>query len=208
MAQETCQRNVSNDKPLVALMDGQESLWQATQAYLPQDNLVPILDLLHVTPRLWKAAYLFHPQQSPAAVDFVKERTLRILQGEVRSVLMGLRRMGTSHHLRGNKRKSLDKICNYFEKNAHRMRYDEYLAAGYPIASGVIEGACRHLVKDRMERAGMRWVLSGAQPMINLRSIPISGLWDEFIAYRIQKERKRLYPYSQFTEAITWPLAA
>ena len=81
------------------------------------------------------------------------------------------------------------------ERNAHRMRYDEYLAAGYPIASGVIEGACRHLVKDRMERAGMRWVLSGAQPMINLRSIPISGLWDEFIAYRIQKET----PISLFT---------
>ena len=71
---------------------------------------------------------------------------------------------------------------------------DEYLEAGYPIATGVIEGACRHLVKDRLERAGMRWVLQGAQSMLHLRSVHLSGLWDEFTAYRIQRERQRLYP--------------
>ena len=118
--------------------------------HLPQDHLVPIVDLLHVTPRLWKAAYLFHPKQSQGAVDFVQDRVLRILKGEVCSVIRGLRRMGTIAGLRGKKREKLDKICGHFEANEGRMHYDQYLAEGYPIATGVIEGACRHLVKDRM----------------------------------------------------------
>ncbi|MFV0444175.1 MAG: hypothetical protein ACK5Q5_11455, partial [Planctomycetaceae bacterium] len=68
----------------------------------------------------------------------------------------------------------------HFETHAERMRYDEYLAAGYPIATGVIEGACRHLVKDRLERSGMRWTLEGSQAMLNLRALRQSSSWDEF----------------------------
>lgn len=68
-------------------------------------------------------------------------------------------RMRAMHDLRGKKLNELEKICNYFENNKSRMEYDQYLKAGYPIASGVIEGACGHLVKDRMERSGMRWKL-------------------------------------------------
>src|SRR5436305_6305060 len=79
--------------------------------------------------------------------------------------------------------------------NLERMRYNEYLAAGYPIASGAIEGACRHLVKDRMERAGMHWVVEGAQAMLDVRSVYISGLWDEYQEYRIDRETSRLYPH-------------
>ena len=81
-------------------------------------------------------------------------------------VVRGLRAMLTRRQLRGEPRKQLQGICNYLATHAARMRYDDYLSAGCPIASGVIEGACRHLVKDRMERCGMRWSLEGA------RSIP------------------------------------
>jgi hypothetical protein len=86
------------------------------------------------------------------------------------------------------------------EKNQERMRYDAYLAAGYPIASGVIEGACRHLVKDRMERAGMHWTIPGAQAMLEVRSVYLSGQWQEFQAYRIEAETQRLYPHRQLVE--------
>ncbi len=79
--------------------------------------------------------------------------------------------MGTRKGLEGKRLEKLEKICGYLENNAHRMHYDEYLAAGYPIATGVIEGACRHVVKDRMERSGMRWTLPGAQAMLGLRCI-------------------------------------
>ena len=80
------------------------------------------------------------------------------------------------------------------------MHYDEYLEKGYPIASGVIEGACRYVVKDRMERTGMRWVLNGAHSMLQLRSVHASGRWDEFTPFRIAKERERLYPDADKSE--------
>ncbi len=82
----------------------------------------------------------------------------------------------------------------YFEKNAYRIRYDEYLQEGYPIATGVIEGACRHLVKDRMERSGMRWRLSGAAPMLMLRAIHVSNHWDTFQTQRMKSDLQRLHP--------------
>jgi len=207
LAAENQARNPSGQKPLVVLMDGQEPLWDAAQTYLPQgDNTIDILDLLHATPRVWQAAYLFYPERSPPAIEFVKDRVLRILNGEVGSVITGLRRMATGRRLRGKKLKTLQTICGYFERNRHRMRYEEYLAAGYPIATGVIEGACRHLVKDRMERAGMRWVLQGAQAMLHLRSIHIADQWDDFIAFRIFKENQRLYPHVKLTEGSAWPI--
>ena len=108
--------------------------------------------------------------------------------------------MGDYRNLPAGKKKQLAKICDYFDKNGDRMRYDEYLKAGYPIATGVIEGACRHLVKDRLERAGMRWLLEGAQSMLDLRSVHLSGLWDEFTAYRIKREAQRLYSTSPAPE--------
>jgi hypothetical protein len=73
------------------------------------------------------------------------------------------------------------------------MKYDEYLRAGYPIASGVIEGACRHFVKDRMERSGMRWRLAGAQAMLDVRAIYLSTYWDDFHRSRIVAEQRTLH---------------
>ena len=194
MAAEVRARTPGDTKPLCVLMDGQETLWRAAQQYVPGGNVTEILDLLHVTPRIWSAAYLFHSEGSRAAVEFVKDRVLRILQGKGHSVTAWLRWMGDYRGLPASKKEQLNKICDFFDKNCERMRYDEYLEAGYPIATGVIEGACRHLVKDRLERAGMRWVLQGAQSMLHLRSIHLSGLWDEFTAYRIKREGQRLYP--------------
>ena len=100
----------------------------------------------------------------------------------------------------GSKKKTLRDVCGYLEKNLERMRYDAYLAAGYPIASGVIEGACRHLVKDRMERAGMHWTAAGAQAMLDLRSVFVSGQWEEYQSYRIELETQRLYPHREAAE--------
>ena len=77
------------------------------------------------------------------------------------------------------------------------MHYDEYLAAGYPIGSGVAEGACRHLVKDRMEGTGMHWQTEGAQAMLDLRAVYLNGDWDAFQSYRIKLESERLYPYRE-----------
>jgi hypothetical protein len=208
MAEEQVRRNPSGDKDIICLMDGQPSLWDDRRSYLPWDNVVEILDLLHVTPRLWEAAHLFHCEGSDEASAFVRGRLLGILQGRVGYCVGGLRQMGTKHKLRGHKAKKLARICNYLQKNQGRMCYNEYLAAGYPIASGVIEGACRYVVKDRMERAGMRWTVEGAQAMLDLRSTYVNGQWEDFQSYRIAQENLRLYPHKEALECIDWPLAA
>jgi hypothetical protein len=193
MVGELYLRGRGRDKPLVFLSDGQEALWAARADWLPE-RVVDILDLLHVTPRLWKAAHVFHKEGSPAAEAFVRARLLRVLQGKAAGVLRGLREMATKRGLTGTAKRALTEVCGYLEENLPRMRYDEYLAAGYPIASGAVEGACRHLVKDRLERAGMHWTIPGAQAMLDVRSMYVSGHWEEYQAYRIERETERLYP--------------
>jgi len=165
-------------QPLIRLMDGQPSLWDTADACsdVPDDKLVDVLDIVHVAGYVWRAAKVFHTTREHQEA-FAHDRLLR---GDVRGVVTGLRRMTTQHGLTGAARKELDTVCGYFETHAGRIRYDQYLAAGYPIATGVIEGACRHLVKDRLERSGIRWNLAGAQAMLHLRALRQSSYWDEF----------------------------
>ena len=192
-------RGRAADKPLVFISDGQESLWKARRYWLPE-RAVDILDLLHVTPRLWKAAHVFHREGSQEAEDFVRERVLRFLDGKAAGVIRGLREMATKRGLNGGKKKAITTVCAYLKANLERMHYDEYLRAGYPIASGAVEGACRHLVKDRMERAGMHWTMPGAQGMLDVRSIYVSDLWEEYQEYRTERETARLYPHRTLVE--------
>jgi hypothetical protein len=208
MADEMAQRNGQGQKPIVCIMDGEESLWEARDVFQEHIPMVDVLDLLHVTPRLWDAAGLFYERKSAAAEMFVRDRVLRILRGEGSAVVRGLRRMGTVHDLKGKKQADLKRICGYFEKNAHRMRYHEYLKQGYPIASGVIEGACRHVVKDRLERTGMSWVRPGAQSMLELRCLHLTDQWDAFVEFRVERETQRLYPYRQTIQPLSWKIAA
>ena len=167
MSEQMAARQAGGDKPIVCIMDGEEALWNMRDALQADVPMIDILDLLHVTPRLWDAATLFHPKGSRAAEKFVRDRVTRILRGDVSGVVRGLKRMGTANGVRGNKLTTLRKICGYLGKNRHRMRYNHYLACGYPIASGVIEGACRHVVKDRLERTGMNWTIPGARQCWN-----------------------------------------
>jgi hypothetical protein len=184
-------RNAGHDRPVVCLMDGERALWEAQRVYFPE--AVGILDLFHVMERLWTAAHCFHAEGSDEAEDFVADRLRGLLEGRVGRVIGGLRQRSTKHHLSGSRRKTLNSVISYLENNREQMRYDAYLKAGYPIGSGVAEGACRHLVKDRMEQTGMRWTVSGAQAMLHLRATYLNDQWDEFIEDRIVREQTRLY---------------
>lgn len=178
---------------LIVLMDGQESLWETMKLHLSfGKRTVPVLDILHALAYVWEAAGLFEKNDA-ARKAFTRARLLRILRGEVRGVIRGLRRLGTMRKLSGKAAKDLRRICGYLEKNADRMRYDEYLRRGYPIASGVIEGACRHLVKDRMERSGMRWTLEGARSMLHVRAAFQGDHWRSFLDDQIKTEIDRTH---------------
>lgn len=203
MADEVKARNPQGTKPLVCIMDGQEELWTEIDVFQPASARVEILDLLHVTPRLWKAARIFTTGQAQAT-SFVRSRLLSILRGEVDGVVRGLKRMATLQHLTGVKRKTIAVVCEYLYKNRDRMRYHEYLAQGYPIASGVIEGACRHVVKDRLERSGMNWTVPGAKAMLELRCVYVSDNWDNFLESYTTSETLRLHPHRKLLDTLPW----
>ena len=191
MAVERHERDPERRKRLVCLMDGERQFWDLQQEWF--GRAVGILDLFHALKRLWLVAYCVHAEQSPAASEFVTHHLRMLLEGKVGYVIRNFRRLIKQHNLRGTKKKTVESAITYYENNRAHMRYDEYLAAGYPLASGVIEGACHHFVKDRMEGAGMRWELEGAQAMLSLRAIYLNAQWDDFIAYRIAKEQAALY---------------
>lgn len=197
-ADQVAARNANIHKPVVCVMDGERALWKTLRRHL--EKVVCILDLFHVMERLWQAAHCFHPEGSDEAKAFVTERLQSILEGKVGYVIGGFKQMATKHGLRGSKAGRLSEVIGYLERNRRFMHYDEYLAAGYPIGSGVAEGACRHLVKDRMELTGMRWRTKGAQAMLDLRAMYLNDDWDAFQRYRIKRERRRLYPYLRMVQ--------
>lgn len=191
LAVECHARDPARRKELVCLQDGEKQLWDLQEEWLPR--AVRILDIFHVNERLWAAAHCFHPEQSPQAGQFVERYLRLLLEGKVDGVIRSFRQLLATRRLAGEKRKRLLAAIAYYDNNRQRMRYDEYLAAGYPIGSGVAEGACRHLVKDRMEGAGMRWSLEGAQAMLHLRAVYLNGDWQAFIEHRIVQEQVALY---------------
>jgi hypothetical protein len=194
LADELCRRNPDGAKAVIFLSDGERALHDRQGEYLP-DGVTCILDLLHVMEKLWKAAWCLFEEttQKADAERWVEDRLRMLLDGKVGYVIGGLRQTMTKRKLRGSRRKAMREVIGYFDRNRSRMRYDEYLAAGYPIGSGVIEGACRHLVKDRLERAGMRWIPDGAQAMLDLRATYLNGEWEAFWSYHVEQEDDRLY---------------
>lgn len=212
-AEQIDQRRVEG-QVLVRLCDGQESLWKAADVCMGledkddiqkrSEKVVDILDLIHVSGYVWSAGRALYAKSESSSVEsFVRNRLLRILKGEAQGVIRGIRRMATERGLGGQKLKDVTTASNYLENNLERMRYDEYLAAGCPIASGVIEGACRHLVKDRMERTGMRWREPNAGSMLFVRALEITDLWEPFQIHRQTVERKRLHPHQYLLDGYT-----
>lgn len=202
LAAQVEQRNPLGQHNVVCLMDGEKKLWGLKKKYLP--DAIGILDLWHVMERLWKGAYVFHKEGSDQAQAWVTKRLEMLLEGKVGYVIRALRQMITKHRLRGKKKKTIEDTITYFYNNRKHMCYDLYLAAGYPIGSGVAEGACRHLVKDRLERTGMRWKLEGAQAILDLRATYLNedwnGCWDHYTA----AEKERLYGELNFDDSHTY----
>ncbi len=195
LSEEQQQRNPLNLNQSVLIMDGEESLWSMGKTCLNKESTTEVLDLIHGCSYVWKAVQALNPDDSIRDQRIIVKRYVgKMLCGEMQGVIRSLRWKATHQGLSGDQLKQLEQACCYFANNAHRMCYDEYLAKGYPIASGVIEGACRHVVVDRMEGSGMRWIMSGAQSMLNLRCIHISGHWNKFIDYHIEHEQKKIYP--------------
>jgi len=192
VAEEAERRDPDHTKPHVCLMDGSKGLW--TQARAELKGFTFILDLFHALEYLWKVAYVFHAENSPEAEDFVRQRLRMLLEGKVGYVIGGMRQMLTKHkNLHKAQRDIILKTIAYYESNRKVMLYDAYIAAGYPIGSGAVEAACRHLVKDRMEGSGMRWTVPGAEAVLQLRALYLNGDWDAYWQHHMQCEYERRF---------------
>lgn len=194
--EEAGRRDPQRTKQWVALVDGaptQLGLGYATAAAYGV-NLCIGLDLIHVLQYLWKAAWALHPPGAPDVESWVTVRLVHLLRGRSSYVAAGMRRSATGRSLTEEQRAPVDQCANYLLKYADFLHYDAYLAAGFPIATGVIEGACRHLVKDRMEVTGARWSLQGADAVLRLRSLWISGDFETYWRFHLEQEHKRHHP--------------
>lgn len=199
VVQEVRRRDPDLGKTHVALTDGERALQILVSQKL---EVILILDLLHVLEKVWKAAHVFHPEGSPDAELYARLMSLRILEGNVGQVVKGLRQTVTKRKLFGAKRQTLLSVAEYFHRNRGRMRYHEYLAQGLPIASGSVEGACKNLIKDRMERSGMRWTQSMAEAVVKLRALYLSGDFDAYWSFHITQDQLRLHPPARWTVVV------
>jgi hypothetical protein len=191
---EAARRDPLREKRRCALVDGNKTQIKelGKQARGHGVELTIILDLIHVLEYLWRAAWALHTSgEAVAAEEWVTVRLLRLLRGESSQVAAGLTRSATLRKLTAQERAPLDKCAGYLKEYGAYLRYDEYLAAGLPLATGVIEGACRYLVKDRMEKTGARWRLCGAEAVLKLRALRASGDFEEYWRYHVSCEYER-----------------
>lgn len=187
------ERDPRRRKRWVGLIDGERKQIQRLKRSAKKHKLkmTLVLDIIHVIEYLWKAARVFHAETSPEAQSWVSEKLLEILRGKSSFVAAGMRRSATLRGLSEEQRKPVDTCAGYLLHNTEYLRYDEYLRDGLPIATGVIEGACRHLIKDRMDVTGARWSLKGAEAILKLRSLRSSGDFETYWDFHENQEYLR-----------------
>ena len=192
---EADRRDPDHLRTWIALVDGdnyQLGLIQAAAA-ARGITLAIVIDFIHVLEYLWKAAWCFHPPRDPAIEDWVIAQGLDILHGRVSEVIARIVRLAEDHPPSPGSEhaKNIAKTLSYLQNKQPYLDYPRALAQGWPIATGVIEGACRHLVADRMGITGARWSLPGAQAMLWLRAIAASGDTSAYWAWHITQEHQR-----------------
>lgn len=190
---EALGRDETIEHTWVILIDGQDEQLRAVKRQVNATGIKPVfvLDLIHVLEYLWKAAWCLFDTGDNEAEAWVTERLRRLLEGDSSGVAAGIRRSATKRGLDAEQRKNMDKCADYLLKYRSMLKYDEFLAAGFPIATGVIEGACRHLVQDRMDITGARWGLDGAESVLRLRSLRSSGDFNDYWKFHLAQERQR-----------------
>ena len=192
---EATARDPQHHRHWVAVVDGNETQLDLLAELAEQHgvHLTIVLDIFHVLEYLWKAGHAVAAEASTALEQWVLHRLGRVLEGRARFVAAGMRRSATKRRLTKRQREPIDRCANYLLKYQEYLAYDRYLAAGLPIGSGVIEGACRHLVKDRLGLTGARWRLRGAEAVLRLRALRTSGDFDEYWKFHEAQEYERTH---------------
>ena len=209
LATRVSQRMGAQFQERVAVTDGAEALQERLLAHFPEHTLV--LDIIHATEYLWTAATALLGETHVERTAWVRRHLEQVLSGQTAGVISALERTAEEPEWSAAQRTVVLKTVGYYRRNQSYMHYADYLARGWPIGTGVVEGACGHLVKDRMEQAGMRWTQDGAQAVLDLRAVRLNGDWDAYWQFHRQEQHHRLYgasPPAPPTEAQMFRLAA
>ena len=192
---EAGRRDPDHARAWVALVDGNQHQIDRIQAEatVRKVTVALVLDFVHVIEYVWKAAWSFFAEGDPAAEQWVHRHLRDILAGNATRVAGNIRRAATKAGLDPRQRSGADACAKYLTNKASYLDYPSALAKGWPIATGVIEGACRHLVKDRMDITGARWGLPGAEAVLKLRAIVSNGDFDAYWRYHLAQEHRRVH---------------
>lgn len=205
---EAERRDPNHSRTWVALVDGNNHQIDRLGAEADRRgiDLHIVCDFVHVLEYLWSAAWSFYDEGDPAAEAWVHDNATKILEGHATRVAAAIRRKSTYHQLPASRRANAERAANYLTNKATYLDYQTALTAGWPIATGVIEGACRHLVKDRMDITGARWGLDGAEAVLKLRAVRTNGDFDDYWRYHLNQEHHRVHTSRYDNETI--PTAA
>ena len=189
-------RDPQHKRTWVVLVDGAEHQLDLirAEAWRRGVTIHVVIDLIHVLEYIWKAAWCLHAAGDPAAEDWVAVKALAVLAGDSARAAAGITAEADAADLAGAQRTGADACVRYLTSKHEYLRYDQALTAGWPIATGVIEGACRHLIGDRLDITGARWGLQGAEAILTLRAVISNGDFDDYWRYHLAREHQRLYP--------------
>jgi len=192
---EADRRDPGHARTWIALVDGNNHQIDriTAEAHTRTLQVTLVIDFIHVVEYIWKAAWSFHREGDPAAEEWVRHHARAVLDGKATRVAGAIRRAATLAGLDEHQRAGADACAVYLTNKARYLDYPTALANGWPIATGVIEGACRHLVKDRMDLTGSRWGLPGAEAILKLRAIASNGDFDDYWRYHLAQERHRVH---------------
>ena len=201
---EAERRDPKHSRAWVALVDGANHQIERIklEARKREVKVTIVVDFVHVLQYLWNAAACLHPGDDQAAARWVHRQAIRVLEGHARKVAGSIRRQATNARLHGARRQPADEAAAYLTNKAPYLDYPTALTNGWPIATGIVEGACRHLIKDRMDITGARWGLAGAEAVLKLRAIKANGDFDAYWRYHLAQERHHVHESRYHNHAV------
>ena len=204
---EAERRDPGHQREWLVLIDGNNTQIEAAAAEAARRGVTVtiIIDFIHVLEYCWKAAWSFFDKGEPAAEEWVAGQARKILHGKAPQVAAGIRRRATTCGYSGPERAGADECARYLDNKQDYLDYATALAKGWPIATGIIEGACRHIVKDRMDITGARWGLEGAEAVLKLRALIATGDFEDYWRFHLRREHERIH-HAKYRE--TYALAA
>jgi hypothetical protein len=192
---EAERRDPGHQREWAVLVDGNNTQIEAVTAGAARRGVTVtiVIDFIHVLEYCWKAAWSFFDKGELGAEEWVADQARKILRGKAAQVAAGIRRRATSYGYSPSERAGADECARYLDNKRQYLGYATALAKGWPIATGIIEGACRHLIKDRMDITGARWGLDGAEAILKLRAVIANGDFEEYWRFHLRREHERIH---------------